>query len=254
MGNWDLNNKRALVTGGTKGIGKATVIELAELGAQVLFTGRDEKTVELVEQELRALGHQVFGLKADVTSTDHRHKVKDWIDSRWKSLDILVNNAGINIRKPTLDYLESEYRQLLEVNLIAPFELSRLLHQYLKGTTVGVVINVASVAGIMDARTGAPYGISKSGLIHLGRSLANEWATDNIRVNTVSPWFTRTPATESVLTNQEKLEKIISRTPLGRVANDKEIASVIAFLAMDKASFVNGQNIVVDGGASAAIL
>ncbi|MDQ1095823.1 MULTISPECIES: SDR family oxidoreductase [Chryseobacterium] len=254
MSHWNLNNKRILVTGGTKGIGKATVIELADLGAQVLFTGRDQESVNLVEKELQEMGLEVSGIMADVTSSDHRHKITEWIGKNWKSLDVLVNNAGINIRKPTMEYQEREYRQLLEINLIAPFELAMLLHPYLKKAKLGVVINVASVAGIMDARTGAPYGMSKGGLIQLGRNLANEWAADHIRVNTVSPWFTMTPATERVLSNEEKLKKIIDRTPLKRVAEDKEIAAVIAFLSMDKASFVNGQNIVVDGGATAAIL
>jgi Tropinone reductase 1 len=143
---------------------------------------------------------------------------------------------------------------VLEVNLIAPFELSRELYPLLKKSGSASLINISSVAGIMDAQTGAPYGMSKAGIIQLSRSLASEWAGSYIRVNTVSPWFTETPATIGILSNQEKLSHIVARTPQRRVAKDVEIAAAAAFLAMDKSSYITGQNIVVDGGTTISIL
>jgi Tropinone reductase 1 len=191
---------------------------------------------------------------ADVTNYEDREKLSGWVGKQWGKLDILVNNAGINIRKPTNEYKEDEYRKVLEVNLIAPFELSRALYPFLRNSGNAAVVNVASVAGIMDARTGAPYGMSKSGLIQLTRNIASEWAGAGIRVNSVSPWFTQTPATNGVLSDPEKLQQIVSATPAGRVARDEEIAAAIAFLVMDKASFITGQNLVVDGGATSSLL
>lgn len=143
---------------------------------------------------------------------------------------------------------------MIEIDLIAPFELSQELYPLLKNSGNAAVINVASVAGIMDARTGAPYGMAKSGLIQLTRNLACEWAGSGIRVNAVSPWFTQTPATHAVLSDPEKSRQIISRTPAGRVASDEEIAAAITFLAMDKASFITGHNLVVDGGVTSSVL
>ncbi|MCB7481118.1 SDR family oxidoreductase [Christiangramia sediminis] len=251
---WKLENKKALVTGGSKGIGKATVIEFLELGAEVLFTARNEKEVYSLETELRKNGYKVTGLVADSAKSKDIEKIKDWIEENWKSLDILVNNAGINIRKKANDYSEEEFRKVLEINLIAPFEISRKLYPFLKNSEKASIINVASSAATQDVGTGTPYAMSKAGLLQQSRSLAVEWAADNIRVNSVSPWFTKTPLTEGYLHNEEKMRSILERTPLNRVAEAKEISSIISFLAMDKSSFIMGQNIIADGGMSITAL
>lgn len=253
MALWDLKNKKALVTGGSKGIGKAVVSELLELGAEVVFTARDGKGVEQAISQFSERRYQVHGLTADVTDTGQRRRIKEWIDGRWGKLDIVVNNAGINIRKPSNEYSSEEYRLVIDTDMIAPFELSRELFELLSKSGKASIINVASIAGIMDAQTGAPYGMAKAGLIQLSRNLACEWASVNIRVNAVSPWFTETPATQSLLSNPEKLRLIVSRTPMGRVATDEEIAGAVAFLAMDKASFITGQNLIVDGGGTSSM-
>lgn len=142
----------------------------------------------------------------------------------------------------------------MEINLIAPFEISRKLFPYLKKSHNASIINVASSAATQDVGTGTPYAMSKAGLLQQTRSLAVEWAASGIRVNAVSPWFTKTPLTEGYLHNIEKMNSITTRTPLNRVAEAREISSIISFLAMDKSSFVTGQNIVADGGMSVTAL
>jgi Tropinone reductase 1 len=254
MERWSLKDKKALVTGGSKGIGKAVVSEFLALGAEVVFTARNEELVVDVLNQFKQEGYPVHGLTADVTNIDHRGRIIQWVDRQWGKLDILVNNAGINIRKPSNEYLLQEYQQVLETDLIAPFELSRELFELMKKGENPAVVNVSSVAGVLDAKTGAPYGMAKSGLIQMTRTFACEWAESGIRVNAVSPWFTQTPATERLLSNGDKLQQIISRTPTGRVARDEEIATAIAFMTMDEASFITGQNLVVDGGATSCIL
>lgn len=251
---WNLKNKKALVTGGSKGIGKATVLEFLKLGAEVLFTARNEKEIKLLEAELKKEGYKVTGLVADSAKTTDVKKVKEWIEENWKSLDILVNNAGINIRKKANDYSEDEFRKVLEINLLAPFEISRALYPFLKKSGTASIVNVASSAATQDVGTGTPYAMSKAGLLQQSRSLAVEWALDGIRVNSVSPWFTKTPLTEGYLHNEEKMNAILNRTPLNRVAEAEEISSIITFLAMDKSSFITGQNIVADGGMSITAL
>ncbi|WP_291722463.1 SDR family oxidoreductase, partial [Bernardetia sp.] len=195
----------------------------------------------------------VKGIRADVTNKTDREKVANWIDENFGKLDILVNNAGINIRKSALEYSEEEYRKIVEINLIAPFEVARTLYPYLQKSGKASVINVGSVAGNQDVNSGLPYAMTKGGINQQTRSLATEWAKDNIRVNTVSPWYTKTPLTEAVFENKEKLDKIISATPLRRIAEAEEMAAVIAFLAMDKSSYLTGQNITVDGGMSVSV-
>jgi Tropinone reductase 1 len=254
MNNWNLRNKKAIVTGGSKGIGKAIVKELLGLGAEVLFTARQEHDLKSAHKEFENLGWKTHILCGHVQDSSHQNQIKKWIEDNWGTLDILVNNAGMNIRKPSSEYSMEEYARVLDTNLTAPFELSRLLFSLLKKSGAGSVINIASVAGSFDALTGAPYGMSKAGLLQLTRNLAKEWARFNIRVNSVSPWFTETPLTSGLLSDEKKLRAIEARTPLGRVAKDAEIAAAVAFLALDKASFITGQNLSVDGGASISIL
>lgn len=230
------------------------VRELSQLGAEVLFTGRNRADLQLALDDLDDTMHLTHFLQGDISISEHREEVLDWISRRWGKLDILVNNAGINMRKPTNDYSIEEYMTVIGTDLLAPFELSRLLYPLLKKSEGASVINIGSVAGKFDVKTGAPYGMAKAGLIQLTRCLAAEWAPDGIRTNSVSPWFTETPLTKPLLAQADKLEHIKSRTPLNRVAKDEEIAAAVAFLAMDKASFITGQDICVDGGVTTGLL
>lgn len=247
---WNLKGQTAVVSGGSKGIGKAAVIELLELGAKVLFTARNAETIDRLQDELLAKGYEVKGIIADVVKPEDRKKIIEWVESNWQSLNILVNNAGINIRKKAVDYSEEEFRKVMEINLNAPFLLSKALHGQLKKSGNGKIINVSSAAATQDVGTGTPYAMSKAGLLQQTRSLAVEWAQDNIRVNAVSPWFTHTPLTDGLLKQETRIRPILNATPLHRVAQPEEMASIIAFLAMDKSSYITGQNIVADGGMS----
>lgn len=251
---WNLEGKTALITGGTKGIGRATVLEFAKLGAKVIFTARDGNAVTAFQQELGEAGYIASGMKSDVTSEDDQDNLTDFVFQRTGSLDILVNNAGTNIRKEAALYEPEEYQKILDTNLIAPFELTRKFFALLKRSGKASVINVASVAASQDVKSGAPYAMAKAGLLQQTRSLASEWAEKNIRVNAVSPWYTETPLVKPVMEQEERYAKIIARTPLKRFAQPEELASTIAFLAMDKASYITGQNLVVDGGLSANAL
>ncbi|MDX1760801.1 MAG: SDR family oxidoreductase [Christiangramia sp.] len=247
---WDLKNKKAVITGGTKGIGRACVLEFLDLGAEVMFTARNKADIEKFTEELKKDGFKAYGLVADSSKKEDREKIGEWVNSNWDKLDILVNNAGINIRKKAKDYSEEEYRKVLEINLIAPFEISRILYPHLQSSGNASIINIASSAAIQDVGTGTPYAMSKSGLLQQTRSLAAEWASDGIRVNAVSPWFIKTPLTKGYLEDHERMESILSRTPLNRVGDPEEISAVVSFLAMNKSSFVTGQNIIADGGMS----
>jgi Tropinone reductase 1 len=248
MKKWDLRGKRALVTGGTKGIGKAIAEEFLALGAEVMIVARDKQQVEELVRLWQTEGLPVSGIAADVSKAADQQRIKAAIEERWGALEVLVNNAGINIRKRIEDYTDEELRHVMEVNLFAAVELCRVCLHFLRSGTGSSVINISSVAGSVDVRTGAPYGMSKAALIQLSRNLAVEWAGYGIRVNTVSPSYTETPLTAPILGRPERLQNIVDRTPLGRVAQAEEMAGMVAFLAMDKASFITGQNFVIDGG------
>ncbi len=229
---WTLEGKTALVTGATAGIGLAIAEELMRFGASVIRVARGEGA----------------DIRADVSKAEDRERIFAGLTR----LDILVNNAGTNIRKKAVEYSSEEYRGIRELNMDAVFEICRLAHPLLKASGDASVVNVVSVAAFRHLGTGIPYAMTKAAVAQMTRGLAAEWAKDGIRVNAVAPWYIRTPLAEPVLRDPARLEKILATTPLGRIGEPAEVASVAAFLCMPAAAYVTGQSIIVDGGFSVA--
>ncbi len=239
---WRLDGCTALVTGGSRGIGRAIAEELVALGAEVIIVARTQAGVT---EATTTLG--VTGLVADVTSAADRGRIVALVRARGP-LHVLVHNAGSNVRSPLVGYDDATIERLIALNLTCPLLLSRDLHPALRAAGAASVIHVGSVAGHVALPTGVAYGAAKAGLAQAARTLALEWAKDGIRVNTVAPWYTRTPLVEPVLSRPEALAAILARTPLGRIAEPREVATAVAFLAMPAASYITGHCLVVDGG------
>ncbi|MBK8290741.1 MAG: SDR family oxidoreductase [Flammeovirgaceae bacterium] len=247
MSGWTLQGKKALITGGTKGIGLAIARDFLELGAEVLVIARNTKSIQ---GKLKNSAN-LFTNEGDISNPAFRQDLAQKISDNWGKLDILVNNVATNIRKKFIEYSEEEIRQLFETNLFSMMELTRLCHPMLKKSGHASIINIASVAGMQDVQSGPPYGMTKAAIIQFTKHLAAEWSVDQIRINAISPWYIETPLTEPVLTQPDRLEKILARTPMGRIGKPAEVASLACYLAMDKSSYITGQNISVDGGMSA---
>ncbi|MBS0516860.1 MAG: SDR family oxidoreductase [Proteobacteria bacterium] len=247
---WRLDGQVALVTGASRGIGLATARELALLGADVLMVARDEAHLEAVRAELAEEfpDSDIVAFAADVADAEQRREVFDWVADLELPLSILVNNAGGNASKPTLDYAEGEVRDLIELNVMSAFEMCRLAHPQLAEHGNAAIVNVSSVSGLTHVRTGSPYGMTKAALAQLTKNLACEWAEDGIRVNAVAPWYVRTQRTAVKLANEEYLEEVLERTPMGRVGEPEEVAAAIAFLCLPAAAYITGECIAVDGG------
>lgn len=245
---WTLENKKAIVTGSTKGIGKAIAEEFMRLGAEVFIVSRNKEEIDREISEYEKQGFRLYGMKCDVTSENDRQKLFESVKKLWGKLDILVNNAGTNTRKKTLDSTEEDYDKIMNLNSKSVFEMCKTFFPLLKKSEEASIVNIVSVAGGTSVGTGSPYAISKAGMIHFTKYLAVEWAAEGIRVNAVAPWYIKTPLAEQVLKNPEYLEKILSRTPMKRVGEPSEVAAAAAFLAMPASSYITGESISVDGG------
>ena len=245
---WTLKNKKALVTGATRGIGRAVVEEFLKLGAEVFIVSRNQKDIDELIKVKRDEGLNIYGMKCDVSESKERKRLIEMIKEKWGKLDILVNNAGTNTRKKTLENTEKQFDDLIDLNMRSVFELCRMLHPLLKKSDDATIVNIVSVAGITSVGTGSPYAISKAAIIHFTKYLAVEWAGDSIRVNAVAPWYIRTSLTEPVLKNPEYLKAVLDRTPMKRIGEPGEVAAAVAFLSMPSASYITGECIAVDGG------
>ncbi len=247
---WNVAGRRALVTGGTKGIGAAIAEELLNLGAEVMIVARQEQEVTEAVADWRARGLNASGMAADVSKPADRQNLMQLIENTWGTLDILVNNVGTNIRKKMSEYTPEDYHFLVQTNLTSAFELCRLAYPLLKQSGHGNVVNVSSVAGLGHVRTGAIYGMTKAALVQLTKNLAAEWAPDGIRVNCVAPWYISTPLAQQVLQNPTYLAEVLSRTPSGTIGKPADVAAAVAFLCMPAAAYITGQCLAVDGGMS----
>jgi Tropinone reductase 1 len=247
---WRLDGHTALVTGASRGIGLACARELAGLGADLLLVSRDPDVLEAaradIEDEFPSSHPRAFA--ADLADAEQRLDVFDWLRDLGAPPHILVNNVGDNRGKSAVDYEQDELRWLVEVNLLSAFEMSRLAHPLLREHGAASIVNVSSVSGLTHVRTGAPYGMTKAGLVQLTKNLACEWASDGIRVNAVAPWYIRTDRTAGKLSDPAYYDEVLQRTPMRRIGEPEEVAAAVAFLCLPAASYITGECIAVDGG------
>jgi tropinone reductase I len=244
--------KRIVVTGGTKGIGRALIEEMGTLGSKIFTCSRSEPDLAELLAFCKEKGWDVQGIAADVSEAEGRTKLVDAVKATWGGeLDVLVNNVGTNIRKPSTEVTDADFEALQRTNLLSAFCLSRDFHPLLKAAGSSCLLFNSSVAGGPTAmKSGSPYACSKASLNQLAKNLACEWASDGIRVISVAPWYTATPLAMQVLADKEFEAEVLARTPMRRVAQPVEVARVMAFLASDAASYITGATIPIDGGYS----
>ena len=245
---WKLNGRKALVTGGSKGIGLAVVRELLYFGAEVLSVARNAVDLEASVQEFRAAGLPIHTLSTDVATEVGQAAMLTAIEQNLHGLDLLVSNVGTNIRKQALDYTEAEIAHIFQTNLFSGFALVRACHPFLKQSGQSRVVFIGSIAGERAIPTGIPYAATKAAMAQITRGLALEWAKDGIRVNTVAPGFIETPLTEPLMTNPEFRRNLDARVPLARPGQPEEIGALVAFLCLPASSYITGQTLIADGG------
>ena len=245
-----LTGKVAIVTGGNSGIGMAIVLELAKQGASVVidYVAHPEAT-EALEKQLAALGEQAIGVDADVSKVADLQKLVDAAVAKFGRLDVMVNNAGVETRTSVLDTTEQQYEKVLEINLKSAFFGAQLAaKQMIKQGTGGRIVNITSVHEDWPMPGNIAYCLSKGGMRMLTRTAGVELAPHKILVAGVGPGAVATPINTSTMNDPALLKKLDDAIPVGRMAQPSEIASVVAFLASDAASYITATTIFADGG------
>lgn len=248
MGKWNLEGKKALITGGTKGIGLAVVEEFLELGAEIIIVARNKNLIDEKVNDWREKDYKVIGFAKDLSKAEDRKNLFKEVNDKWNSFNFLINNVGMNIRKKALEFSTEEIETVLNTNMVSTYELCRSFHKNLMLSGNGSIVNLGSVAGLTHLRTGFPYGMSKAAIDQLTKNLAVEWAEDNIRVNSIAPWYIDTPLVEHLMKDEKYYNAVIDRTPMKRIGKPREVAASVAYFCMDESSFITGQTIAVDGG------
>lgn len=243
-----LENKVALVTGGSRGIGRAIALGLAKSGADVVIASRKIGDLENVAGEIKSLGRKCLPVATHIGRLEEIKNLVDKAAAEFGRIDILVNNAATNpTMVPAMDIDDRAWDSIMNLNLKGLFFLSQAVARIMKEKGGGRIINVASVAGLSPDILPV-YSISKAGVIMATKVMAQQWAIYNIRANAIAPSLTKTKFSEPLWTNQDILNIAMSRTPLGRPAEPDDMVGAVIFLASDAADYITGQVLAIDGG------
>jgi gluconate 5-dehydrogenase len=246
---FDLTGKVALVTGGTHGIGLATGLLLAKAGAKVCINGLQDERLLICSEAFRKEGLSVFTLKFDVTDENEVDKGISLIEEKIGPVDILVNNAGIIKRIPILQMEVSDYKQVIEVDLVAPFIVTKRVVPGMIGKRSGKIINMCSMMSVYGRNSVSAYASAKGGLMLLTRNMTCEWAKYNIQINGIGPGYIATAQTAPIREHGHPFNDLVmTRTPAGRWGEPEDVANAALFLASKASDFVNGHILFVDGG------
>lgn len=239
-------DKIIVITGSARGIGYAIAEEFCQYGAIPVIIDLGEELVENAVRQLEAKGYRATGYSADVTNPERIETVFKEIHKKFGKIDVLINNAGITKDGLILKMKESDWDAVINVNLKGSFICTQKVSRYMLKQRKGVILNIASVIGIMGNVGQANYAASKGGIIALTKSTAKEFSSRNIRVNAIAPGFIETEMTKQL--SEKVIEEYAKAIPLGRMGTPKNVADLCIFLASNEANYITGQTIQVDGG------
>ena len=242
----DLNDKVAIVTGASRGIGKAIANQLSNCGAKVVLVARNAEALDSVEESINSQGGNAVAMPGDISSLNSFTEIAANTVSKWERIDILVNNAGTARDNIIMRMKEEDWDSVLDINLKGCFNGIKAVTRSMIKNKAGRIISITSVIGQIGNAGQSNYAASKAGIIGLTKSMAKELGSRNITVNAVSPGYISTEMTE--ILNEEVKEKMKSSIPLGKLGTPQDVANLVCFLASDAAEYITGQTFNVDGG------
>ncbi|KAB2336234.1 3-oxoacyl-ACP reductase FabG [Cytobacillus depressus] len=248
MSRFDLNERVAIVTGGSKGLGEGMAYALAEQGADIVIVSRNQAEGELVAAKIRDMGRKSIALSVDVQDISSINQMVKTVKEKFGRIDILINNAGVGITKFALEVTEAEWDKVVDTNLKGVFFCAQAVAKVMKEQKYGKIINISSLAGLKGSNAMAPYCASKAGIINLTRALAKEWARYHINVNAIAPGYIKTALNEEELSNESFRNKMLSAMAIQRLGELDDLAGSVILLASEASSYMTGQTIVIDGG------
>ena len=248
MKDFTLKGKVALVTGGSRGLGRAMALGLAEAGANVAVASQTGVGLEAVVQAIESLGQRGMAITGNVALQSEAKRIVQEVVEKFSRLDILVNAAGVNRRIPSLEVKEEQWDWILGVNLKGTFFMCQAAGEIMLRQRSGSIINVASLLSEVGIPTLAPYAASKAGVVGLTRVLAAEWGPYGVRVNAIGPGYFRTRMTERLFSDARWVERLLQQVPLGRAGDPDDLVGAVVFLASEASAYITGQIIYVDGG------
>ena len=249
MSMFDLTGKVALITGSSRGIGRAIAVAMAEHGAKVVVSSRKQDACETVADEIKATGGEAMVVPCNVSHRDQLQNLVDTTLSAWGRIDCLVCNAAVNpYYGPLAEIPESAYDKIMDTNVKSNLWLCNMVLPQMAEREDGTVIIVSSVAAFIGSRSLGAYGLSKAADVALARNLAVEWGRKNIRANTLNPAIIRTDFARALWENPQIYEAATRSYALGRIGEPEEVAGAAVFLASKAGSFITGQTIIIDGG------
>ncbi len=246
-----LHGRVALITGSTKGIGYGLAHGLARAGANVVIASRNQQDCARVANEIRTTGRQATAFAADVTKSEQVKRLVEHAVQEYGRIDILVNNAGTAVTARAEDITEVDFDRVTGVNMRAVFFVAQVVGKQMIRQGGGVIINVASILGLVGEKQVLPYCVSKGGVIQMTKALALEWAKYNIRVNALCPGYIITPMNEADLKIDRIYNHIVSKIPMRRLGQIEDLVGAVVFMASDAAGYMTGQSLVIDGGWTA---